>query len=104
VSFGRFVRIKGEREARMAELSEFGVALSRMMDRRAIGFPSLAALLAERGYRGVIEDELRDYVESREPLADSLPLLAGRDDRFDHLRGERVSPLPLLRPRALSQP
>src|SRR5215204_2356084 len=28
----------------MAELSEFGVALSRIMDRRAIGFPGLAAL------------------------------------------------------------
>jgi hypothetical protein len=37
----------------MAELSEFGMALSRMLDRRVIGFPGLAALLAERGYRGV---------------------------------------------------
>ena len=42
-----------EREARMAELSEFGMALSRMLNRRVIGFPGLAALLAERGYRGV---------------------------------------------------
>jgi hypothetical protein len=52
----------------MAELSEFGVALSRMMDRRAIGFPGLAAVLAERGYRGVTEDELPDYVEGCEPI------------------------------------
>ena len=37
----------------MAELSEFGMALSRMMDRRVIGFPGPAALLAERGYCGV---------------------------------------------------
>jgi hypothetical protein len=60
-------------EARMAELSEFGVALSRRMDRRAIGFPGLAALLAERGYRAMTEDDLRDYVESREPIPNSLP-------------------------------
>lgn len=59
----------------MAELSEFGVALSRMMERRAIGFPGLAAVLAERGYRGVSEDELRDYVEGHEPVPTSLPAL-----------------------------
>lgn len=46
----------------MAELSEFGVALSRIMDRRPIGFARLAAVLAERGYHGVTESELRDYV------------------------------------------
>src|SRR5215216_662566 len=34
--FGRRIRTKGEREARMAELSEFDMALSRMMDRRVI--------------------------------------------------------------------
>jgi hypothetical protein len=59
----------------MSELSEFGVALSRMMDRRAIGFPGLAAVLAERGYHGVSEDELLYYVESREPVPDVLPPL-----------------------------
>jgi hypothetical protein len=37
----------------MAELSDFGMALSRMMNRRVIGFPGLAALLAERGSRAV---------------------------------------------------
>ena len=55
----------------MAELSEFGVALSRMTDRKAIGFSGLAAKLAERGYRRVNEDELQYYVESvesREPV------------------------------------
>jgi hypothetical protein len=57
----------------MAELSEFGVALSWMMDHRATGFPGLAAVLAERGYRGVGEDELRDYMEGREPVPGSLP-------------------------------
>ena len=51
--FGRRIRTKGEREARMAELSEFDMALPRMMDRRVIGLPGLAALPAERGYRGV---------------------------------------------------
>ena len=51
--FGRRIRTKGEREARMAELSEFDMALSRMMDRRVIGFPGLVALPDERGYRGV---------------------------------------------------
>ena len=30
------------------------------------------ALLAQLGYRGVTEDELRDPVEGCEPLADSL--------------------------------
>ena len=44
-----------------------------MMDRRAIGSPGLAALLAERGYRGMTEDELRDYVERREQAPNSLP-------------------------------
>lgn len=57
----------------MAELSEFGVALSWMMDHRATGFPGLAAVLTERGYRGVTEDELRDYMEGREPVPGSLP-------------------------------
>jgi len=77
---GAFGQVSGgvfkarEREGeRMSELSEFGVALSRMMDRRAIGFPGLAAVLAERGYHGVSEDELRDYVEGREPVPGSLP-------------------------------
>ena len=51
--FGRRIRTKGEREARMAELSEFDMASSRMMDRRVIGFPGLIALPAERDYRGV---------------------------------------------------
>jgi hypothetical protein len=37
----------------MAEVSEFDMALPRMMDRRVIGLPGLTALLAERGYRGV---------------------------------------------------
>jgi hypothetical protein len=37
----------------MAELSEFGMVLPRMLDRRVIGFPGLSALLAERGYHGV---------------------------------------------------
>src|SRR5215211_6222419 len=44
--FGRRIRTKGEREARMAELSEFDMALSRMMDRRVIGFPGLVILFA----------------------------------------------------------
>jgi hypothetical protein len=57
----------------MAGLSEFGVALFWMMDHRATGFPGLATVLAERGYRGVTEDELRDYVEGREPVPGSLP-------------------------------
>ena len=57
----------------MAELCECGVMLSWMMDHRATGFPGLAAVLAERGYRGVTEDELRDYMEGREPVPGSLP-------------------------------
>lgn len=30
-------------------------------------------MLAERGYHGVTENELRDYVEGREPVPTSLP-------------------------------
>jgi hypothetical protein len=66
----------------MAELSEFGVALSRMMDRRAVGFPGLAAVLAlpywrcrtgRARLRGVSEDELQDYVEGCERIPGALP-------------------------------